>query len=554
MATQAEKIKVTSHVSRDLLQNADYFNTFAKIVWEYVSNSLDAAKDNERVVVNVQVSKTAIAIQDNGSGMSRNELTNFFQMHGENMQRRRGKRVRGRFGTGKSAAFGLANTLELHTVHEGLKNSVKLTRKDIMKASDGNPIPVKDISFDADTAEPDGTKVVVRDFKSRKRPKAEVVIKYVERHLSRYRGRALVNINGHECKFEEQKFTSKYHRYPPSHLRKHTGEIELIVKVAPIPLEPERVGIDILSHGIWHETTLAGIENRERSQYIFGEIDVPVLEEDKWEISAFDNTRSVKLNDQNPVVSMLLGWISEELEKLRLELVKEEKERRKSEQARKLAKEAERIAEILNDDFAQLEMELENARRAQNKAGNKLVDEAQGGDGDVSPGGGDLLSEIEESGNPNGDGKRGANASEGDTPRPGPSLIDGSEAGSQTSIEEGRRKRRRSAFHIEYENGTPSVPRSRYESTVKTIYINLDHLQIASALQASNGNTEGQQFREMSYEVAAIEYALALQYETIADHEFYDATAALDELRHTVNRVTSRFVDALHKRRDTKRG
>ena len=50
----------------------------------------------------------------------------------------------------------------------------------------------------------------------------------------------------------------------------------------------------------------------------------------------------------------------------------------------------------------------------------------------------------------------------------------------------------------------------------------------------------------MSYEVAAIEYSLALQYETMAEHDAYDAFAALDELRQTVNRVTSRIVHALY--------
>jgi hypothetical protein len=41
----AKKLTVTSHVSRDFLQNAVYFNTLPKVVWEYVSNSLDNGKD-----------------------------------------------------------------------------------------------------------------------------------------------------------------------------------------------------------------------------------------------------------------------------------------------------------------------------------------------------------------------------------------------------------------------------------------------------------------------------------------------------------------------------
>lgn len=40
MKTKTE-IRVSTHVARDFLQSAAYFNTVPKVVWEYVSNSLD---------------------------------------------------------------------------------------------------------------------------------------------------------------------------------------------------------------------------------------------------------------------------------------------------------------------------------------------------------------------------------------------------------------------------------------------------------------------------------------------------------------------------------
>ena len=49
MARQ-RSIEVTSHVARDFLQNAAYFNTMSKVVWEYVANSLDAVKDDEKEI------------------------------------------------------------------------------------------------------------------------------------------------------------------------------------------------------------------------------------------------------------------------------------------------------------------------------------------------------------------------------------------------------------------------------------------------------------------------------------------------------------------------
>jgi len=76
----------------------------------------------------VTLARDAIRIADSASGMTYTELSNFFQMHGENVQRKRGRAVRGKFGTGKSAAFGIANTLRVETVKGGKRNVVELRR------------------------------------------------------------------------------------------------------------------------------------------------------------------------------------------------------------------------------------------------------------------------------------------------------------------------------------------------------------------------------------------------------------------------------------------
>ena len=47
---KSTEIKVSTHVARDFLQNAEYFNTLPKVVWEYVSNSLDNSKESGQPV------------------------------------------------------------------------------------------------------------------------------------------------------------------------------------------------------------------------------------------------------------------------------------------------------------------------------------------------------------------------------------------------------------------------------------------------------------------------------------------------------------------------
>lgn len=545
MTKKTESIHVTSHVSRDFLQNSEYFNTMPKLVWEYVANSLDASSDSELAIVVVEINNSFVTVSDNGRGMSREELGNFFKMHGENIQRKKGKRVRGRFGTGKSAAFGLANVLRIDTTSSGYRNVVELHRDDIESAEDGQPFGVRDIVVDEKTDGASGTMVEIRDFNIRK-PNVDQVINYIERHLSRYRQRAYVTINGHECKFDEPPYVRVVKKNPPEEVKEHIGDVTLEIKVSPTPLDGDVRGIDILSYGIWHQTTLAGIEGKEKANYLFGSIDVPMLEDGKWHISAFDNTRNNTLNPQNPVVLVLLGWVSEELEIIRQEFVEEERKKKKSEIARKLSKEAEKIADILNDDFAYQELELDIKKSVSKRGGGKSVAEILDDAGELWPGDGDVSTPWAQTGSEHGSGRRGKQAGDGDVERPGPGVKSGDELGARKKTADGQKKRRKGVFNIDFYNGTENEKRSRYDSEQKTIFINLDHPQVSYAFDNSGKSVESRQFREICYEIAAVEYAMVLPHEKVEKDELYDASDALYDVRETVNRIVRKFMVTLH--------
>lgn len=546
----SQKIIVTSHVARDFLQNAAYFGTLPKVVWEYVSNSLDNAKDEIPVTVSVDLlpaEPKTLQIADNGVGMSRRDLIRFFQMHGENIQRKKGKRVRGRFGTGKCAAFGVANTLIIDTVKNGVRNIVKLTREAIEDASHGSGFPVEELVVD-EAIDPDergdGTIVKITDFMITKL-NFKRTITYVERHLGRYKSRATVIINGHNCRFREPASVRDFTFAPPPDVAKRLGNIELLVKVAPTPLEKDFNGIDILSYGIWHETTLAGVENKEFANRIFGEVDVPKLEDYEGSVPAFDNTRNNQLNRANPLVITLLGWIANEVETVRKILVQEERKRKRSEQFKRLEERAKEIEEILNEDFLDILEQYELARRVSARKTTKLSI-SQGQDGEVMPDDGDEQSSWQVAGQPHSKGKKGNQPpGEGETPRPGgPSLVNGIETGSPKDVAESGRKKRRGIFTIEWAEGSPDETRSEYKKDRRTIYININHPQVSSALKASGGSVDSRQFKEIVYEIAVVEYALAVQYER-AENEEVDPFDALFEVGSIIDRVTRKTTDLL---------
>ncbi len=368
-----EPILVTSHVARDFLQNSTYFNTVPKVVWEYVSNSIDNPKLNTPVQVDVSISKERLVIADSASGMSRQQLQNFFTMHGENIRRTQGAHVRGRYGTGKCAAFGIADVLRVETVKDGLINIVELDRGEILKLGTGDSFPVKDVTVNGDSALQDGTTIIVSRL-NLKNIELQSTVAFVERHLGRQLQNNMVVINGHLCEYQEPYSSWQRHFQSNHELRTVIGDIQLVVKVSPTSLDRERAGIDILSNTIWHETWAGSLEG-EISKRVFGEVDVPILEDnyDDEKIPPFDNTRNMTLNQSNPRVSRLLGWIDECLHEVAQEIQENERARRATEEAKRLEKQAAAIEQLLNADFKSLELELERIKR---KA--KALNESEG--------------------------------------------------------------------------------------------------------------------------------------------------------------------------------
>ena len=118
-------------------------------------------------------------------------LQNFFVMHGENLDRKQGRAGRGRFGTGKSAAFGIANQLRITTVKQGKRSQVELTRASIEAMNSEDPIPVQVIEQEVATSQPNGTTIEIENINLRSLDQAGI-IHYIERHLAHWSKNAAV--------------------------------------------------------------------------------------------------------------------------------------------------------------------------------------------------------------------------------------------------------------------------------------------------------------------------------------------------------------------------
>ena len=358
-----ESIFVKSHVSRDLLQNAALFKTDKLVIWEYVSNGLQYVDQGTSPTVYVRLDSKGrkIRISDNGRGMTLEGLQNFFVMHGENLDRKAGTPGRGRFGTGKSAAFGIGDLLRVSSIRDNRRTVVELSRQDLEKASSGDPIPVRILEKGVHCTDPNGTIIGIEQIHLRSLDQPGC-IRYIERHLAKLPKNCTVFVNNHECEYSEPPIAEQRRFRPTSTLRDLLGDVELLIKVSKAPVDEDLRGISIFSNGVWHETTLAGAEGKEMSSYIIGEIDVSRLDDDKSPISPFDLSRSMRLNPSNEIVRAIYAFVGQSVEQIRRELADRERARRAGEDARRLASEAADIARFLNEDFDSLRDKISRIR------------------------------------------------------------------------------------------------------------------------------------------------------------------------------------------------
>jgi hypothetical protein len=541
------EIYATSDVARDVIQNAEYFSNPAKAIAEYVWNSLDnpgpgQAKVKCQVII-MGVGKDAIIdIRDNASGMSKEELNNFFRMHGENIARKKGRKVRGRYGTGKCAAFGIADSLSVETVKNGKRNVVRLTRKALVPGL--HQIPVEILVDNKQTNVNNGT--IVRIEKLRiQRLRRESIRRFLEKAIGRALKTHDVYWGPELLAYEEPRSIRIWKFKVPSNLQPLLGDVDLQLKAAQAPLEEEQRGISIIANEVVHEITLLSSEWNPTAWRLFGEIDAPLLDSED-PIPAYDNTRSLRLNEENERVKRLHTWLDATIKTVAKELEEEDNKKQDKEREKALQKESTKIEEVLNKDFREILRQLESKPLL---GGSGFGTPSTNGYLGPALDHGELPLKVragegtpyEKTIDPDyvvvgpGSGPGGGGPSTPSQPTPATDSKDSSTRAKERSGGTGR-KLPRGGFRVTYKSRGPDAPRARYDpAPIQQIEINLDYPELASA-----GSIESPLFQSLSYEIAIGEYASAVV-QMMVDHGYVDAedsaSSALYQWRTIVNRL-----------------
>jgi hypothetical protein len=543
-------LRVTSHVGRDLLQSAQLFKHEHAVVWEYVSNGLQYKDLATRptVVVEIDPKSKTIQVSDNGRGMRMQDLQRYFQMHGENLDRKQGRPGRGFFGTGKSAAFGIANALTITTVRDGRRSKVQLSRADIEAHPDGDAIPVKILENEVTTVASNGT-VIQIDEVFLKHLDIGGVVRYIERQIAHWPDTSVV-INKHECEYSEPDISREI-KLPTkgTEYEKLLGDTELTIKVAKSPLEDELRGVAILSNGIWHETTLAGCDRKSFSEYLFGTLDVPTLDRASNGVPAFDMSRSMKLNPRNEVVAAIIRFIGVNLEIVRKDLERQDRERRQTEEQKRLQRQGSKIAELINERFKEWSSKLKATMAKAGTGSDILLAKKKTETDDIGDVFGTELPAVI-AGNEVGKDvpEPGANSGTGLGPNPPSStprakVDEGATDKLAKKAEGSLRKVHAGGFNVAFEKIGVNEKRAKYNKETRTIVINLEHPRIAMELKNVQGqmSVDDPNFQRMAYEIAFTEYAIVLAQELSKVGFYFDPQDALVELRQTLDDLSKAF-------------
>lgn len=551
-----DDLVMQSNVARDVLNTALQFGSVQKMLPEYVTNATDNPND-DHPVVRVEIIKRSqpqgrhrIIVRDNARGMDTEGLRLFFTMHAENRARRRGQRARGRFGTGKAAAFGVgAAALQLTTCRNGLRSEVRLERTELEAAAREERLPQPTVLVaDEPTDEPNGTEVVIDGVD--KPVNVDRIASELRRTLGRHLDRHEIVLFGERVLSQEPQvqMSREFRSVDLLDIAAVVGDITCTVKVASSTISDETMRGILVTSGEFPVGQVVAVG--EHGSRLFGTCEVPSLDTDTSTPGPFSDARDLRLNEDNRVAGPLVAWVRECMQEVSDDLRREERDRRRRARDEQLHRAATRMEDVLNEHYRG---EFRRSRANHGDLGP--------GQGTTRPVAG--ISTPDPDGShvvPDPIGRAGYSPTAADTttpttPTPTPTpLPDDDEsptprtgqAHERDPLGEGRgnavspeaslrrQRRRRGGFAIEFEELGAEAPRSEYRDETLTIVLNLDHPEF----KAAHAGGDNPMFRMLAFEVAAQEYAFAVAYQLIEEDESLDAFDILQEVRRFMNELT----------------
>ncbi|MFC3419045.1 ATP-binding protein [Salinicoccus hispanicus] len=145
------------------------YSQFPPVIAELISNAYDAEATNVDITIDYQ--EKCVVVKDNGHGMTHEEINNSFLKIGRNrrldsnsgLSKNSLRYVTGKKGLGKLAVFGIAKTISVTSITNGLKNALKINYDDLKSADDSDYQPETLLEYEH-TEETNGTVIAIEDI------------------------------------------------------------------------------------------------------------------------------------------------------------------------------------------------------------------------------------------------------------------------------------------------------------------------------------------------------------------------------------------------------
>ena len=346
--------KFTMEIGLNVLNHLgiNLYSNIPAVISEVVANAWDADAQN----VNITIGKDNIVIVDDGHGMSEADINNKYLYVGYERRKHSGEEitklfrrpVMGRKGIGKLSLFSIADTIEIQTMKNGVKNGFTMSAsklKLLLEKKDNSSYHPEPLPADAIVIDKQGTRVTLTDLKKGTSTTENALRKRMARRFSiigvEYNFNVLINgkpvlitdrdyfhkiqylwhygEEGDKCKgycskleFEESR--PNIIKIPGVGDVSLTGWIATVDKSGQLQDEEDNLNkIIILVRGkLAQEDILEDFpEGGLYSKYLIGEINADFLDKDDQEDSATTNRQEIKKGD--PRYLALKAFIQGEL-------------------------------------------------------------------------------------------------------------------------------------------------------------------------------------------------------------------------------------------------
>lgn len=326
------------------------YTSIPAVLSELIANAWDADASRVEIIISEQDDK--IVINDNGHGMTAEDVRGRFLKVGYKRRRRSstsltdsGRKVMGRKGIGKLSCFAIASTVEVYTVKDGDKTAIQMDLENIRTAIEHEKAYVADILSPTPFPISTGTQIVLRGLKRSPGRSEDFLRRRIARRFTALGNDFTVSVNGKNVTFSDTKYLDKAefawiygdpkdeineqlklvpHTFKRSNStengHKIHGWIATVREPQDLRDETDSLNrIQVVAHGkVMHENVLPELGSaRYYVNYLVGQIEADYLDDDPTIDIATSNRQAVI--EDAPTFQELLRFLKIELNHIRKE-------------------------------------------------------------------------------------------------------------------------------------------------------------------------------------------------------------------------------------------